>query len=418
MIEITPRKIKNQTVVVPGSKSYTHRVLIAAALADGVSLISNPLDSQDTRLTRSALEQMGVDISESQGALTIHGTGGRLASSEKEIYLGNSGTSMRLLTAVAALGNGCYTLTGSDRMYQRPIQDLLDGLTQIGVPAHSIENNGCPPIQITGAPIRGGSLSLNCASSSQFLSALLLIGGYTIEGLDITVTQGPVSRPYIDMTVEVMESFGISVKRESFHRFQVSGNQVYRAGRKQVEPDCSQAGYFWAAAALSGAAVKVRAITRASNQGDIGFVDVLAAMGCAVTEESDGIAVKGGPLRAVDVDMAHMPDLVPTLAVVAAFARGTTVIRNVAHLKVKESDRLSAVANELTKMGIDVLLTENGLAITGGQPRGAEIETYDDHRIAMSFAVAGIRAPGVVIRGEHCVEKSFPNFWLVFEGWV
>jgi 3-phosphoshikimate 1-carboxyvinyltransferase len=218
------------------------------------------------------------------------------------------------------------------------------------------------------------------------------------------------------MTVDVMDKFGVSVDRKGYERFKVAGKQTYRAGSYVVEADGSQAGYFWAAAAVCGTRIKVKGITGDSRQGDVNFSKLLAAMGCEIQENSDGIAVKGRRLRAVEIDMGDMPDMVPTLAVVAAFAEGTTVIKNVYHLKAKESDRLTSVVTELVKMGIDARCSDDELIVTGGKPHGAAIETYGDHRIAMSFAVAGLVTPQICILGENCVEKSFPEYWTVFEG--
>lgn len=416
MIEIEPKKIEYSEVTVPGSKSYTHRILIAAALSDGTCSIGNGLKSDDTRYTINALGQMGIGITEQDHLITVQGTNGRLTSPEGPVYLGNSGTSMRLLTAVAALGQGTCTLTGTQRMSERPIQDLVDGLNQLGVTVRCVNRNNCPPVEVLGGGIEGGPVSLNCGTSSQFLSALLLIAPLTKKGIDITVTEGPVSKPYIDMTVSVMERLGIEVHRTAYETFHIPGGQTYRAGSYEVEPDCSQAGYFWAAAAVTGASIKVKGLGMDSKQGDIRFTEVLEKMGCALSPKTDGITITGGPLTSIEVDMADMPDLVPTLAVVAAYARGTTIIKNVAHLKVKESDRLTAVANELGEIGIAARCTDDGLIIPGGAPIGAAIDTYDDHRIAMSFAVAGLVTPGVFIKNERCVEKSFPDFWDVFEG--
>jgi len=415
MLEIIPHKIKDTTVAVPGSKSYTHRILIAAALSDGVCRIENGLRSEDTLLTLKALRQMGVDIEERDACFWVYGNAGVLAESSEPMYLGNSGTSMRLLTALAALGKGIYRLTGTARMQQRPIQDLIEGLTQIGVNIQSVNADGCPPIDVAGGRVSGGSVCLNCGKSSQYLSALLLTAPYTTNGVRISVTEGPVSKPYIDMTVAVMEKLGVTVERDGYSQFFVRGGQIYRAGTYVVEPDASQAGYFWAAAAITGASVKVKGILKDSRQGDVRFIRLLKEMGCKIIDEADGIGVCGGPLAAIQTDMADMPDLVPTLAVVAAFAKGTTIIRNVAHLKVKESDRLAAVVAELAKMGISAKTTDNDLMITGGSPRGATIETYNDHRIAMSFALAGLKISGMIILDETCVEKSFPEFWQVLE---
>jgi len=419
MIEIKPHHMKPHCeVTVPGSKSFTHRILIASALSDGMCSVENALFSEDTMLTMKALRQMGIRIEEMTGdRLIIYGAKGILQPSRDPIYLGNSGTSIRLLTAISALGKDTYTLMGNDRMAERPIQALLDALGQIGVQARSTHSNGCPPVDVSGRNLSGTSVKISCRDSSQYLTGLLLMAPCTKGGLKISVIQGPVSRPYVDMTIDVMAKFGIAIDRQGYDGFQVSGNQAYRSGDYEVEADASQAGYFWAAAAICRKAVKVKGVSQDSCQGDVNFSKVLESMGCAVKNEPDGITVSGGDrLRAVEVDMGDMPDIVPTLAVVAAFAEGTTVIKNVSHLKSKESDRLTSVVNELIKMGITARCTDDALMVAGGQPRKAEIETYGDHRIAMSFAVAGLAAPGTNIRGEHCVEKSFPNYWQVFEG--
>ncbi|HDS17281.1 MAG TPA: 3-phosphoshikimate 1-carboxyvinyltransferase [Proteobacteria bacterium] len=416
MLEIKPRRVQSAEVRVPGSKSYTHRVLIASALAEGESLIEGALFSRDTELTAAALGHMGARINADASARSFRvlGTGGRLQPCREDIFLENSGTSMRLLTAVAALGEGFYTFDGSPRMRQRPMAELLTALGQLGVPAASLQQNGCPPLRIGGGRIAGGSVEIDCSVSSQYLSALLLIAPLTRQGLEIRVVKGPVSRPYVDLTLTVMKNFAIEAQAFGCERFQVGGGQVYRSGNYAVEPDCSQAGYFWAAAAICQAEVKVLGISADSAQGDLGFIRVLEKMGCRLEFADDGITVSGRPLQGLTVDMGDMPDLVPTLGVVAAFAKGRTMMTNVAHLRAKESDRLAAVATELGKMGIMVECGENYIAVTGGRPQGALIKTYDDHRIAMSFALAGLCLPGMKIEDEHCVEKSFPDFWKVF----
>ena len=416
MIEIKPKTLSTASVRVPGSKSYTHRILIAAALSDGPCTVENGLQSEDTLLTKDALMQMGVGIRIADGKYEIQGTGGALRAPDKPIYLGNSGTSMRLLTGVAALCRGVCELTGTDRMKERPVKDLLDALNNIGVDARSLQDNGCPPVRIAGGQVPGGKTGLRCKISSQFLSSLLLIGPYAKDGVDVRVTEGPVSKPYIDMTVDVMKRCGVAVERQGYERFVVPGGQVYRSGDYFVEPDCSQAGYFWGAAAIAGpdAEVKVIGTTEKSRQGDVRFARVLEKMGCQVAEDADGIRVRGGRLKGIVVDMADMPDMVPTLAVVAAFAEGTTEVKNVAHLKAKESDRLGSVVDELVKMGVAASCTDDGMTVVGGNPRGASIKTYNDHRIAMAFSMAGLKVPGVEIENERCVDKSFPNYWEVF----
>lgn len=413
MMKIIPRTLTDNVVRVPGSKSYTHRICMAAALSDGPCRVFGALDSEDTQLTLSALGNMGIAIGRTPEALFISGRKGCFDPCKQPIHLGNSGTSMRLLTGLAALGTGDYVLTGSNRMQERPISDLLAALQELGVSVASINNTGCPPVCVRGGTITGSRTRIDCSTSSQYLSALLLIAPCIAGGLIIEVTGGPVSKPYIDMTLDILDRFGISFSRQGYTIFHVPGSQVYRSGEYTVEPDASQAGYFWAAAAITGSRVKVVGITKASRQGDVRFTEVMAAMGCRVEHHADGISVIGGPMSAVTVDMADMPDLVPTLAVTAAFAQGTTVIENVAHLRAKESDRLEAVKNELQKMGIDARTTDTGIAVTGGPVHGSRIKTYDDHRIAMCFSVAGLKVPGVMIENETCVAKSFPGFFNV-----
>ncbi|MFZ7125737.1 MAG: 3-phosphoshikimate 1-carboxyvinyltransferase [Desulfobacterales bacterium] len=407
----------NVSVRVPGSKSFTHRLLIAAALADGVSIIDNPLRSEDTHHTAEALRKLGVAIEESKNSSVVHGRGGRLSACNEPIDLGNSGTSMRLLLSIGALGEGTYRFTGTPRMQERPVDALLDGLTRLGVPAVSIYGTGCPPVDVTGGSLKGGEVSLDCGMSSQYLSSLLLAGPVTENGLVIHVSRGPVSKPYIDMTLDIMAQMGIQAIASDYISFTVPGRQSYRPGRYAVEPDVSQAGYFWAAAAITGARVKVEGVSRGTRQGDIGLLEVFREMGCEIDcEPGGGISVQGGNLHGIDVDMGDLPDMVPTLAVAAAFADGVTRVRNVAHLRAKESDRLSAVAAELGRMGIRVREHADGIEIEGGRPKGAVIETHDDHRIAMSFALAGLAVDGVIIRNPAVVNKSFPAFWEVFGG--
>lgn len=403
--------ITEATVSVPGSKSYTHRSLVAAALAEGESVIENGLFCDDTHYTMTALKQLGAVIDHVDNNFSVAGVGGNLSECSTPLQFGNAGTAIRFLTAVTALGKGTYTLSGNTRMSERPIQDLLDGLNQIGTHAYSINGNGCPPVRVETNGLKGGRLSLKANVSSQYLSALLLVAPYTDNGLDIRLIGDLVSRPYVIMTIEVMERFGVKVEQRDENRFYVAGRKGYIPARVTIEPDASNSSYFWAAAAITGTRIKVANIQGTSRQGDLKLLDLFSQMGCRVEEEADGISVQGGNLQAITTDMGMMPDVVPTLAVAAAFAEGATTIRNVAHLKVKETDRLAAVRNELTKMGIKVELLPDGLIIHGGKPHEAIIDTYDDHRIAMCFAVAGLAVPGVQIKDPECVEKSFPTFW-------
>jgi 3-phosphoshikimate 1-carboxyvinyltransferase len=282
------------------------------------------------------------------------------------------------------------------------------------VTAVSEKHDGCPPVRVTGGLI-GGRAQLSGAISSQYLSALLFIGPLAPQGLEIDITGELVSKPYVDLTLEVLGNFGISYYQEGHRFFQLPGGQCYLPKKYEIEADASSASYFWAAAALTGGKVTITNLSLESSQGDGAFPHVLECMGCTVSETPQGLTLEGGPLQGITVDMATMPDLVPTLAVLAAFAQGATVITGVAHLRHKESDRLAAVAAELTKLGIAAQETQDGLVIQGGKPRGAVIETYNDHRIAMSFAVAGLKAPSTMIMDPDCVAKSFPDFWEFFE---
>jgi 3-phosphoshikimate 1-carboxyvinyltransferase len=412
--EITPCQKVQATLTLPGSKSYTHRALMAAALAAGESVLTNALAAEDTELTAAALTQLGAGIDWQGTTIRVTGRNGRWLPARLPIYLGNSGTSMRFLTALAALGEGEYLLTGTERLCQRPLGELLEALRQAGVQAVSERGDGCPPVRVTGG-LTGGKARLSGAISSQYLSALLFIGPLAPAGLAIDITGELVSRPYVDLTLEVLGNFGISYYREGYRYFELPGGQSYLPREYEIEADASSASYFWAAAAVTGGRVTLTNLSLESSQGDAAFPGVLGRMGCTIESTPAGLTVQGGPLQGVTVDMATMPDLVPTLAVLAAFAQGDTVITGVAHLRHKESDRLHAVATELGRLGIEARETPDGLVIRGGAPKGAVIHTYNDHRIAMSFAVAGLKIPGVAIEDPECVAKSFPDFWQFFQ---
>jgi 3-phosphoshikimate 1-carboxyvinyltransferase len=412
--EIHPHDRVDATLTLPGSKSYTHRALMAAALAVGESVLINALAAEDTELTAQALTQLGAGIDWQGTTIRVTGRSGRWRPAKLPIYLGNSGTSMRFLTALAALGEGEYLLTGTERLCQRPLGELLTALGEIGVRVASEKGDGCPPVRVTGGLI-GGKARLSGAISSQYLSALMFIGPLAPKGLEIDITGELVSRPYVDLTLEVLGGFGISYYREGYRYFELPGGQSYLSREYEIEADASSASYFWAAAALTGGRVTIANLSLESSQGDAAFPEVLGRMGCAIESTLAGLTVQGGPLQGVTVDMGTMPDLVPTLAVLAAFATGDTVITGVAHLRHKESDRLAAVAAELGKLGIEARETADGLIIRGGAPKGAVIHTYNDHRIAMSFAVAGLKIPGVAIEDPECVAKSFPDFWQFFK---
>jgi 3-phosphoshikimate 1-carboxyvinyltransferase len=419
MIEIQPAAKITAEVPVPGSKSITQRALIAAALADGETSLLGPLESEDTRYTARALEQMGILVDKNGSRWIIRGQGGKIVTPEKEIFLGNNGTATRFLTSMAALGKGTFRISGDERMFERPILPLLQALQGWGVDITSINSNGCPPLLIKASGISGGRTVLPEGKSSQYLSSLLLVAPYARLPAELAVEGEVLSLPYVIMTLAVMEAFGIRVEaNEQLNSFRIPQGK-YTAREYAIEGDASSASYFYAAAAVTGGEVTVPNVPVPSMQGDAAFVALLARMGCQVRKTGEGLTVSGpDELKGISIDMGHMPDVVPTLAVVASQAKGRTVIKNIAHLRIKECDRLHVMAVELAKMGAKVQELEDTLIIEGKDPdsplHGADIETYNDHRIAMSFAVAGLAVPGVKIRGEQCVAKSFPDFWERF----
>ncbi len=418
VVEIKPVTEKIDAVVsVPGSKSYTNRALITAALADGESTITNALFSDDTKYMASGLNALGIPIKEDPNAnrFVINGKGGIIPAKQANLFIGNAGTAMRFLTAMLTLGSGVYEIDGIERMRQRPIQDLLDGLKQLGADVVSKFNNGCPPVLIRGIGLQGGSAVVNGDLSSQYFSALLMTAPYAKNDVSIKVKGNLVSKRYVDMTIALMRQFGVNVKNNDYKTFFVKSGQYYKATQYKVEGDASAASYFFAAAAITGGKARVVGIGSDSLQGDIHFVDVLKSMGCKVTNNANWIEVQGDSLHGIDVDMGDMPDVVQTLAAVAVFARGKTRVRNVKNMRIKETDRIAAVVNELRRMGISAVEYEDGFEIEPSPPRPAEIETYDDHRMAMSFALIGLRANGIKIKHPECVSKTFPDYFQRLE---
>ncbi|MDI9570528.1 MAG: 3-phosphoshikimate 1-carboxyvinyltransferase [Pseudomonadota bacterium] len=403
----------NAVVNVPGSKSYTQRALILAALARGKSLLRRPLAAEDTARLTAALQALGAVITPQGDDLAVSGVNGRPQAPGREIYLGNNGTAMRILTGVTAIGQGEFVLTGDERLRERPLAPLLAALNSLGVSTRSLEREGYPPVSIHASGLPGGRVALRDLDSSQYVSALLIAAPYATGDMRIELAGRIPSRPYIAVTVEAMEEFGVEVRMETPDRYFVRGGQGYRGTVCRIEGDVSSASYFFLAAALAGGSVTVENVPLQTKQGDIGFLKLLDELGCRIVPRENGVTLQGGPLQAGTrrLDLRDMPDMVPTLAVLAAARPGRTAIVNVAQLRVKESDRLAALATELRKMGATVEEKPDGLVIAGGAPRGAEIETYNDHRIAMSFAVLGLVVPGVTIRNPRCVEKSFPGFW-------
>jgi 3-phosphoshikimate 1-carboxyvinyltransferase len=400
-------------VRVPGSKSLTNRALIVAALADGPSTLTGALDSEDTRVMVDSLQRLGIAVDHDPASATIRleGCHGRIPRTEAELFVGNSGTSVRFLTAMVATGRGTYRLDGTSRMRQRPVGDLLMALNGLGSSARSDLGTGCPPVTVQGEGLDGGYAFVKGNVSSQFLSGLLMALPYARSVTTVEVEGPLVSRPYVAMTLAVMEAFGVQPANHNDRRFNVEPAR-YTGRPYAIEPDASAASYFFAAAAVAGGSVTVEGLGTRSVQGDVGFVDVLEHMGCRVERGRDEITVTGAPLRGVDVDMNAISDTVMTLAAVALFADGMTRIRNVAHIRNKETDRIVALATELRKLGATVDEQPDGLILfPPEQIKPARIATYDDHRIAMSFAVVGLKAEGITILDPGCVAKTYPGFW-------
>jgi 3-phosphoshikimate 1-carboxyvinyltransferase len=418
MIAIEPLETLDATVRVPGSKSYTQRAMVIAALAQGESVLQDPLRSEDTLLLAEALRLLGAEVRMKDAEMIVRGTGGMIAVPQRRIDLGNNGTAMRLLAGMASLGKGPIVLTGGRRLCERPMKPLLDALTTQGVGIETDRDCGYPPVTIRGGRLAGGKIVLKDIGSSQYVSSLLIAAPFAAAETAIVLEGNIPSLPYIALTVETMEAFGAGVLPNSAGRYTVKSGQRYTGREYRIEGDASSASYFFLAAALLKGRLRVENVDPRTRQGDIGFLGILEKLGCTVIREDHTVEVRGGEMPAGEMifDLGDMPDIVPTLAVLCALRPGRSLIRNVAHLRFKECDRLAALATELRKTGIGVLELADGLAINGGSPRGAAIETYNDHRIAMGFAVLGLAVPGMNIKGEGCVGKSFPDFWAALEG--
>ena len=413
-IEVIPTPGIAPQHAVPGSKSYTNRALTIAAVADGASTLRGALISDDTRVARAALEQLGIKVAYADGAFSVHGRGGQFNDPGAPLFLGNSGTATRFLTAMMTLAGFPSTITGNERMQERPIADLLAALGQLGAEVSSVHGNGCPPVRIGATRLQGGRATVSGAISSQFLSALLMAAPYAQKDVALAVQDTLVSVPYVDLTLDIMTRFGVEVEHDDYRLFRIPGRQVYAARDYIIEGDASSASYFWGLAALLGQDMCVTNVPPDSVQGDTRFLQVLERMGCTVSRRQ-GWHVAGPPqLQALgDIDLNALPDAAMTVAVLAAFCTGETRLCNIANLRVKETDRLRALATELRKIGAAVTELPDGLRIDGNPAalHGAEIDTYDDHRMAMCFGMAGARLPGLRIREPGCVAKTYPGFW-------
>lgn len=397
------------TILAPPSKSYTHRAFVIASLARGDSIISSPLLAEDTLSTLNAMRAFGVKIEESENVL-IHGCGGSLKTPDEEVDCGNSGTTIRLVSGVAAL-DGTAVLTGDESLKRRPMQPLLDALNQLGVKAFS-KGNGTPPVVIEGSGIKGGSVDIRGDISSQFISSILIVSPYAKDDVKINITTPLKSTPYVHMTLDIMEKFGVKVEG-NLKQLVIKAGQTYRGRKYSVEGDYSSASYFFALAALTFSEVTVQNLNRESKQADKLILDILKEMGAKVTVKDGEVTVRGKGLSGIEVDLGDAPDLLPTVAALGCRARGETVIRNVGHVRFKETDRLSACAKEFKKFGVSINEHNDGVKIKGaGKLKGSNVKSYGDHRMAMALAILGASAEGkTVIDDARCISISFPGFF-------
>lgn len=414
-LEIEPLPGVDATTQVLGSKSYTNRHIAIAALCPHPTKLRNALLAEDTRLLAAAVAAFGhvdVTIDEAENTISLVPNGLPMRAPADPTYMGNAGTGLRALITLASLADGRTLITGNARMEERPMGDLLAALGPLGVRARSVRDNGSPPIEVHGVSLGGGSTAISGGVSSQFTTSLMLSAPRAATDVEISVVDDMVSKPYIDMTIAAMARTGVEVRRDGYTWFGVRAGQTYQGGDIVVEPDASGMSYFLAAAAILGGRARVPGIGTDSAQGDVGLVAALVSMGCRAVVTEDSVAVEGGELSGIEIDMENMPDVAPTLAMVAAYAKGTTHITGIGNLRLKECDRIQAMSDELAKMGATVRSTPDTMTIEGGAAlHGAEIDTYDDHRVAMCFAIAGLRTPGVIIKNPGCVRKSFPDFW-------
>lgn len=415
-MEVTLRKQEGVDLrfYAPPSKSYTHRGLIAAAIAEGESHVMWPLRSDDTEITRRALQAMGVPFRQEKDGYRISGSSGELECPKGlELDMDNSGTSYRLLTSVALLCGTPVVITGSDRMKERPVGPLVSALNQLGGDVRFLEKPGYPPVRV-GGRFRGGTTRVEAGISSQFVSSLLLAGPYALEDVEIRVLPGLVSPSYLDITLDVMGSFGARVDRDGYEFFRVPAGTPYRGTEYPIEGDFSAASYFFALAALCRGRVRVENLNPRSCQGDRRFVTALQAMGCRIRDVPHGMEVEyTGDLEGITVDMSTSPDTVQTLCMVAAMARTPSRISGISHLKFKESDRLEGTARLLRSLGGNVKVEKDALVVFPSRLHGGEIDPEGDHRTAMSFAVLGLAIGNVKILHAECVSKSFPGFWEI-----
>ncbi len=420
MEQLTLQPIRHVSgeVTLPGSKSLTNRALLLAALADGETRLDNVLRSDDTARMIDALRQLGINVAfdDAGTSCTVQGAGGLFTPpNEIEFFLGNAGTAIRPLTAMLGMIPGTFLVDGDKYMRERPIGHLTDALVELGARIDFLGEAGYPPFRISGGSIKGGNVSVPGNISSQYLTSLLMALPLADKDSTVTVVGEQVSKPYLDITLDILSKFGVQATHDDYQRFSIPGRQQYVSpGRLLIEGDASSASYFAGMAALTGDSLRINGIGKSSVQGDVAFLDVLEEVGATVEREDESVTVTGRDLRGVDLDLNHIPDAAMTLATIALFAEGTTTIRNIYNWRVKETDRMTAMATELRKLGATVETGEDYISIEPPEElKSATIDTYGDHRIAMAFSLAAFGDQPVTINDPDCTRKTFPGYFEV-----
>jgi 3-phosphoshikimate 1-carboxyvinyltransferase len=410
-------KIRNTDVVVdaPPSKAHTLRALIISSLSAAETTIYNPLLGQDQRNIIECLKRLGVKIKEGDDKLIVEGARGKYTPINNELNVGESGVGMNFLTSAACLSDKPVVITGTKRITERPIREVVNGLRQLGCKIEYLEKEGFPPIKVYGGGIKGGEAQIRGSKTSQYFSSIVISSPYAENKVTLKCVDEMTEKPYFDISLQMMAEFGVKAKNNDYKQIEIPSGK-YSAREITIEGDYSSASFFFLAAAICKAKVTVKGLRPDTKQGDKAFLALIEKMGCRVSVTNDGICIHGRKLAAIEQDMSNLPDLVPPLAIAAAFAKGESRLTNIGHLRDKECDRLAVIASELGKMGVAAKCDESSLIIKGsGKIHGGEIDPHNDHRIAMSFAVAGLATGNQTINDEMCVAKSFPDFWEKFE---
>ncbi|MFA5554357.1 MAG: 3-phosphoshikimate 1-carboxyvinyltransferase [Phycisphaerae bacterium] len=410
-------KITNKDAVVeaPPSKAHTLRALIIGSLANGVTIIEKPLLGEDQLNVINCLKALGIGIEQKPDKIIVKGSDGKYSPAAEQLYVGESGVGMNFLSSAACLSEKPVVLSGNKRLNERPIGEVIQGLKQLGCKIEFLEKEGYPPVRIFGGGIKGGTAKIHGAKTSQYFSSLVISACYSRQDVTLECLDNMTEKPYFDISLKMMEDFKVTAQNYDYKKITIAANQRYKGRTIKIEGDYSSASFFFLAAAICKSKVTVSNLRIDSKQGDKEFLSLIEKMGCKIYRTADSISVEGGNLKAIEQNMSDLPDLVPPLAVACAFAEGTSRLTNIGHLRHKESDRLGVMAKELAKMEIDAECEEDSLVITGtAHAKGTTIDPHNDHRIAMSFAAAGLVTGGQTIQNPACVAKSFPDFWERF----